>query len=91
MRLGERISADRLGFTRCWRMVKPVGKTVAEEDCECAGNEEEHGRGEDEAVTDPFAVEHARCLNVDRAEEACDAAGGGMGIEDAGVHADLSR
>ncbi len=45
------------------------GEFVADQGCEGAGDEEEHGAGEEEAVGDPLVIEQAGILSVEWAEE----------------------
>src|SRR5271156_1147785 len=50
-----------------------------------AGNQEEHWPGEQEAIGDPSVIEEARCLGIERAEEAFETTRRTVWIKDAGV------
>ena len=76
---------SRFHFRDCLRCCGAGGEAIAKPRGDCGGHEEEHGTGEEEAVDDPFAVEQARGLGVEGAEEALEAADGAVWIEDAGV------
>ena len=58
---------------------------MAKQNGDGAGDEEEHGAGEEEAVSNPPLVEQAGCLCVEGAEETFDAAGGSVWVKNARV------
>ena len=76
---------SRFNFRDCLRCCGAAAEAVTEPCGDGAGHEEEHGPGEEEAVSDPFAVEEGGTLGVEGAEEALESAWRVAGVEDTGV------